>query len=95
VRSFRFMRVVSGAKLVRFVRNRNLDSGRMKRSASCRFRLSDLLTLNQRVPGSSPGAPTIAKPLPLSGFFYFEPLGSSEARFRRGTDLAPLGCSPR
>jgi hypothetical protein len=42
---------------------------RLLRLAAGRFQLSNRLTLNQRVPGSSPGAPTIQSPQ-TAGFRY-------------------------
>jgi len=55
--------IVSGAKLVRVDRQSKIwILGRLLRLAACRFQLSNRLTLNHQVPGSSPGAPTIQSP---------------------------------
>jgi hypothetical protein len=45
------------------------------------------ITLSHRVPGSSPGAPTIAKSLPHSGFFLFPNFSLLKARIRFGTGI--------
>src|SRR5262245_969343 len=67
------------AKRRPFARSSGASSGRIAQ-------LVEQLTLNQRVPGSSPGAPTTLKRLALRGFFHF--LSPAEGRTERA--VAPF-----